>query len=345
MIPDNEIVISRVSRLELDKKTLSQIRGRIFLKLDSRFFLIVTLSVIIHLVSIIYFTHSKVEEKDHIVIEQVPERFAKLIIDKPIEKTKKNQTDKKELKSTTETKTGEPKKTSGNVVLQKRNAQREVKTQVAQVEEKVRTVGVLGMLTGVGKTAKGPSVVDVLGTMKEQKNNFNDLDAVLEKMSGLKKNVSVDVLDRKLVKSKDVVISHKEEIDDLIASVGQATYVDLAKKGDFVIQRPERIEGAAATNAKRDPAAINEIVSSHRNSIKMSYEKFLKRNPELAGKISVIITITASGSVTDIVVTENTTGSPEFEQEIVRKIKMWQFDPIGDGDCTVSYPFVFMPAS
>ena len=42
-------------------------------------------------------------------------------------------------------------------------------------------------------------------------------------------------------------------------------------------------------------------------------------------------------------VLENTTGNTS-ENEIMRKIKMWQFEPIAEGDVTVSYPFVFMTA-
>ncbi len=140
----------------------------------------------------------------------------------------------------------------------------------------MRTVGVLGMVTGVGATAKGPAVADVLGAIGDKKDNFQDLDDALNKMSGLKKTPSVDILDRKLVKSKEVSISHKEEIDDLIAGVGQAESVNLSKKGDFIIQRPESIEGAASSDARRDNNAINEIVSSHKSSIRMTYEKIFK---------------------------------------------------------------------
>jgi TonB family protein len=201
------------------------------------------------------------------------------------------------------------------------------------------------MLTGVGTTAKGPSVVDVLGTMKNKKGHFVDLDQALENMSGLQKNQNIEVLDRKLVKSKDIAISQKEEIDDLIASVGHAKTVDLSKKGDFVIQRPESIEGAASSDAKRDAGAINSVVSSHKLSIKMSYEKFLSRDPNLSGKITIKITIAASGSVTFVKAIENTTGSQELEEEIIRKISMWQFEPVPEGNVTITYPFVFMPSS
>jgi TonB family protein len=76
----------------------------------------------------------------------------------------------------------------------------------------------------------------------------------------------------------------------------------------------------------------------------MSYEKFLKRDPSLKGKITVRFTITAEGTVNNIQILENTTGNTDLEAEIVRKVKMWTFDSVGEGDVTVTYPFVFSPS-
>jgi hypothetical protein len=41
---------------------------------------------------------------------------------------------------------------------------------------------------------------------------------------------------------------------------------------------------------------------------------------------------------------DNTTGNKELEKEIMRKIRMWRFEAIAEGDVTVTYPFVFAPA-
>jgi TonB family protein len=201
------------------------------------------------------------------------------------------------------------------------------------------------MLTGVGATAKGPAVVDVLGAMGTRKETGGNLEEALSKMTGLRRTDNVEVLQRKLVKSKDVAIEHKQEIDDLIASVGTAKSVDLVKKGEFVIQRPESIEGAGSSNAKRDNNAINAVVASHKVSLRMSYEKFLKRDPNLSGKITVRFTISAAGSVASVSILENTTSNSELEHEIISKIRMWQFETVPEGDVTVTYPFVFMPAT
>ena len=73
----------------------------------------------------------------------------------------------------------------------------------------------------------------------------------------------------------------------------------------------------------------------------MSYERFLKREPSLQGKITVRFTITANGCVTDVEILENTTHNRGLENEIRRKVKMWKFAAIPEGDVTVTFPFVF----
>ncbi len=340
------IVVSSGSRLVIDRSTIRDIRGGLWNKLDLRFFIILLVSLLFHGVIVFLAARVKLKPAEEIIIEKVPERFVKLIIDKPIPRSTHKETPLTDINSRgTAEKKSVPVTGSAATIAKRAEAKKNVQEKVANVENKVRTVGVLGMLTGVGSTAKGPSVVDVLGTMKDKGEKFKGLDEVLTNMSGLKKNQPLEILDRKLVKSKDVSVSHKEEIDDLIAGVGEVKTYELAKKGDFVIQKPESIEGAASNDSKRDPQAINDVVASHRSSIKMSYEKYLKRDPNLKGKITLRITISASGSVSAVNLVENSTGNTEFADEVMRKVKMWQFEPVTDGDVTVSYPFVFTPAS
>ncbi|MBN1758455.1 MAG: energy transducer TonB [Chitinispirillaceae bacterium] len=350
MVPQQHrvIVAGQYASTPLDPALIRSVRSKNVSIIDRSFLIIATLSIVIHFVFIFLVKVYVVPPQQATVIEEVPERFAKLIIEKPLPKT---ETTKKATEKTSETaktaieKTDSKPAPTGPVTTQQRTkARKSVDARVARVEQKIRTVGVLGMLTGVGTTAKGPSVVDVLGTLKDRKEHKVDLESALDKMTGLQKTKQVDLLDRKLVKSKDVAISHKEDIDDLLANVGGAKTVDLAKKGSFIIQKPQSIEGAASSNAKRDNDAISAIVSSHKTSIRMSYERYLKREPTLAGKITVRFTIAASGSVAMVTIVENTTGNTELEKEIMRKIRMWRFETITDGDVTVTYPFVFAPA-
>lgn len=332
----------------IDNKMMRTIRGPLWGKPDGCFFIVIITSLIFYSLFILKISTMKLKEEQVLVIEKIPDRFAKLIIDKPIQKKASDQNPIDKLK----TKVDDTKKQEKELVktpLQKKQiaqkaAQKAVASRAARIEKKVRTVGVLGMLTGVGTTAKGPSVADVLGSVKNKKDHFQDLEKALKNMTGLKATNTKNIMTRKLIQSKDVSISHKENIDDLVASIGTATTATLAKKGNFVIQKPESIEGAASSNMKRDDHAINKIVSSNKVSIRMSYEKYLKRIPDLEGKITIRFTISAAGKVTDIQILENTTNNKELEQDIIRKIKMWRFDSITEGKVTVTYPFIFKPS-
>ncbi len=330
------------------KALLKQVRGSFWRKLDTRMALIALFSVLIHALLLIRLNTIEVKPVEPAVIERMPERLAKLIVEKPIPKaetkpkvadntaTKKNETTAQEKSATSPTAT---KKT-----MDRKTAKKAVARRAARVEKKIRTVGVLGMLTGVGATAKGQSVVDVLGNIHNKKERHQDLEKALSNMSGLQQTKNLKVMNRKLIRSKDVSISHKQSIDNLVASIGLAKTNTFSKKGNFIIQRPESIEGAASSNTKRNNSAINKIVSRHKTSIRMSYEKYLNRVPDLAGKITIRFTISSAGRVISVDIIENTTNNEQLVRDILRKVKMWRFDSIPEGDVTVTYPFVFRPS-
>ncbi|MBD3344847.1 MAG: TonB family protein [Chitinivibrionales bacterium] len=339
------VVVMSAGSMAIDQSLVKQVRGTLWSKIDFRFFIVAIISLLIHGILVYVLDQKEIQAEARVEIEKIPDRFVKLIIEKPL--PKEATTAKPAIQETKAAEEAQPDENipeKSTTPAEKKAARVAAKKQVArraaQVEKKIRTVGVLGMLTGVG--GKGPAVVDALqGTRKERN---QDLDKALESMTGLKRASNVDVLDKKLVKSKDVAIAHKEDIGDLVASIGMAKTTELTKKGNFIIQRPESIEGAASSNAKRDNGAINRVVGSHKTSIRMSYEKYLKRNPGLAGKITVRFTIAAAGRIIEVQILENTTGSKDLARDISRKMKMWRFDPISDGDVTVTYPFVFSPA-
>ena len=346
---DPEIIVAGGGFIAIDKGFIKAVRGSLWQKTDLRFVLIALISIMLHAGAVLYFRSMKIEPVKTKSIEEIPERFAKLIIEKPLPKEPKNKPlvnnqAAKEAVAQAEAQKAEAQQSSQAGAGPSAVVKQSVARQVARVEQKIRTVGVLGMLTGVGATAKGPSVVDVLGSAGNKKEHAVDLDKALAEVSGLQQTKSIDVMQRKLVKSKDVEISHKESIDDLIAGIGAAKTSDLSKRGDILISRPESIEGAASSNAKRDISAINAVVASHKVSVRMSYERFLKKSPDLAGKITIRFTIDAGGNVTRLEIMENTTGNKELEDEIAHKVKMWKFESIPEGEVTVTYPLVFQPA-
>ncbi len=341
------VFVAGTTNSGITKNLLKEVRGSFLDSVSVRFLGVILVSVLVHIALILYSNSVEIVQEDIIEIERVPERFARLIVDRPPPRGQSvSEAIKKaveEKKGTAEVQTATPQETVSAPVSQQQ-AQEAVVQRSAKVEEKVRNVGVLGMLTGTGEGTKGGSVADVLGSIDSRRDRSRSLDDALEGIKGLQRTKRVDVLDQQLVRSKDVTVSHRESIDDLVAGVAGAKTADLARRGEFVIQRPESIEGAASSDAKRDQSAINEIVASHRSSLRMSYQRHLRRNPELGGVITVRFTIAASGQIVNLVVTGNTTGNTELQEDIIRRIRLWRFDPIDEGDVTVTYPFVFSPA-
>ena len=106
---DNEnriIVVSSTARLAIDHSVLRNVRGGFCSKLDLRFMTILLVSVFFHGVIVFLAARIKLKPAEEIVIEKVPERFVKLIIDKPLPKRdQESQTLVREEKGITEKKT------------------------------------------------------------------------------------------------------------------------------------------------------------------------------------------------------------------------------------------------
>lgn len=354
-----KVIIAGVQNIEVPADLLKAARGPLFSRADTRFIVIALLSVLIHAGLVFYVNTTRLKVAEPKKLEDVSERFVKLIIEKPLPKLEKTVKREKAVQGegsgpalaeespSTQTGASEP-AASKFSEAQRSAAKKSVAAQTARTESRIRTVGVLGMLTGTGTTAKGPAVVDILGSMGAKREQHQDLEKALENMSGLQKAGDVEVTEKKLVRSKEIITGQRggnERIDDLIAGIGSVKATEISKRGDIVIQRPESIQGAASSNAKRDNDAINKVVVERKSSIRMTYEKYLKRDPGLAGKITVRFTILASGEVTRIEVLENSTGNTDLESEITRKIALWTFEAISEGEVTVTYPFIFKPGA
>jgi hypothetical protein len=87
-----------------------------------------------------------------------------------------------------------------------------------------------------------------------------------------------------------------------------------------------------------DADAVRKVVRKYTGQIKYCYERRLKENPSLEGRVEVQWTIT-DGRVTSASLFANTTGDDELGACIISKIKKWRF-PADQVEGEVIYPFV-----
>ena len=93
-----------------------------------------------------------------------------------------------------------------------------------------------------------------------------------------------------------------------------------------------------------DSSIVVRTIKTRIRAIKACYEKQLRRNPTLTGKVTVQFTIQPRGNVTGIKVTTNTTNDSQLAQCVTATVGRFRFNPGPEGgSVTFAYPFVFAP--
>lgn len=95
-----------------------------------------------------------------------------------------------------------------------------------------------------------------------------------------------------------------------------------------------------------DAALVVAMIKKRIGAIRACYEKELKRNPTLAGKVTIEFTIQPQGNVTGVQVKQNTTGDDNVGTCVKNAVGGFRFSPGPEGgSVSFSYPFVFAPQS
>ena len=107
------------------------------------------------------------------------------------------------------------------------------------------------------------------------------------------------------------------------------------------------IASASATSIvapQLEAEQIDEVIKSHMNEVRYCYQRRLKHDPELTGKIVVKFVIEADGTVSSAEVKGSTVADPAVGTWIVDRFLRWQFPETRYGGIViVSYPFLFAP--
>lgn len=93
-----------------------------------------------------------------------------------------------------------------------------------------------------------------------------------------------------------------------------------------------------------DREALSRYVRSRKAAILGCYEKELRRNATLKGRIVVIFTITRLGRASEIGIEEDTVGNEAVGSCIKSIIRGWVFPFKPEQDVPVAYPFIFSAA-
>ncbi len=92
-------------------------------------------------------------------------------------------------------------------------------------------------------------------------------------------------------------------------------------------------------------AEIERVFQKNKGGIFNLYNRALRKNPSLAGKVVVELTISPGGQVTSVKLLSSELGDKKLERKLVLRIKKFKFAARANAaETVVKYPIDFLPS-
>jgi protein TonB len=103
-------------------------------------------------------------------------------------------------------------------------------------------------------------------------------------------------------------------------------------------------KGRGDKSAGRSIEEIQMVFDRHKGSIYSVYNRALRSNPSLQGKVVLKLTIAPSGKVTACSIVSSELGDAALGHKIISRVKMFDFGARDVTEVTITYPIEFLPA-
>lgn len=94
----------------------------------------------------------------------------------------------------------------------------------------------------------------------------------------------------------------------------------------------------------RNENEIERVFQKNKGAIYSIYNRALRKDPTLAGKVILELTISSAGQVIKCRVISSDLNSPALEKKIVARVKLFKFSSGSVQETTVKYPIDFVPS-
>jgi TonB family protein len=97
--------------------------------------------------------------------------------------------------------------------------------------------------------------------------------------------------------------------------------------------------------SSRSAEEIAELVAGKRSQVMYIYNKHLRNDPLLMGRVEIALIVHPSGRVSDVEIVSSNMYSPAFELELARAVEQWRFGSVSEneGPLPIQLPFSFSP--
>lgn len=105
---------------------------------------------------------------------------------------------------------------------------------------------------------------------------------------------------------------------------------------------PKVVKGGNAPSRSREE--IELVFEKNKGAIFALYNRALRQNPTLQGKLVLKLTIASSGQVTDCAIESSELNDPELERKLIQRVKLFRFEDKDVATVTTTKPIDFFPA-
>jgi len=105
-----------------------------------------------------------------------------------------------------------------------------------------------------------------------------------------------------------------------------------------------KASSSQSRSAKRSQEEIERVFQKNKGAIFSIYNRELRKDPSLQGKVVVELTIAPNGSVTKCILISSELGHKKLEKRLISKIKKFKFTNKKVPAITVNYPIDFLPS-
>ena len=108
--------------------------------------------------------------------------------------------------------------------------------------------------------------------------------------------------------------------------------------------QPDEARTSGSGKASRSREEIEMVFDQNKGAIYALYNRALRSNPALQGKLVLKLTIEPTGKVSDVQVVSSELGDEELERKLVQRIRMFSFAAKDVPSVTTTKPIDFFPA-
>ena len=309
------------------------LQGGSWRTMDRMFFGILAASLLLHFSGAALIIASEPPPEPELELDQLDDRFARVLMPPKQEEPKKQATDTAQAAADTTADTKKDKPKASDDPSSKPTTSEEAAARRAEVAKKVAGKGLLKILGSSG--SGGGAFSDVLGGST----GGGDIAQALAGAGGvgIATEASVGANGPRGGGTGKVA-----GIGDLGTSGGGN--VDLGSKKEVEVSGRVTASTPEVESSDVDREALARYIKTRLKAIQGCYEKELKRNPSLKGKVMVRFNILPSGRTGEIEIEENTLGSDAVASCIRTAVRGWTFPFKPPDEVPVAYPFVFTPA-